>query len=161
MGVPVVDDTQLYAEVRRCLDDDPRIDGLAVSSDVAGGSVTLSGEVGSFAERLLVLSEVLSVPGVHRVVNGLTVRPSSIDWRLTDDALARDISAAIAGLVEAPVEEVEVGVRNRTVTLRGRVADARRRAQIRHAVEAMPGVAFIENNLGVADQASANKEVPS
>ncbi len=65
---------------------DPAHIGVAVDQDV----VTLTGHVGSYAQKLAALSAVRRVKGVHGIADEIEVRYSS-DERTSDDEIAKRV----------------------------------------------------------------------
>jgi hypothetical protein len=67
-------DRDLQRAVRDSLNRDPWVDSQRISLDVSNGVVTLRGEVDDFMEARYVWDDAWETPGVHGVVNNLTVR---------------------------------------------------------------------------------------
>jgi len=67
-------DRALKRAVRESLNRDPWVDSERIDVDVDNAVVTLSGEVDDFMEARYVWDDAWETPGVHGVVNHLTVR---------------------------------------------------------------------------------------
>src|SRR6187402_1370841 len=142
-------DERLRSRIRQTLDADPRIDAFEVRVDVRDGVVYLTGLVGSYAERLEAVATVLRMADIRGVENDLVVRPYGDDWRLTDAEIADEARRRLGvALVESG--EADVTVDHHVATLTGSVPTAKERAEVRHAVEVVPGVDFVENEIRVA-----------
>jgi osmotically-inducible protein OsmY len=61
------------SEIEAALKRRASTDAQRISVDVRGGDVTLSGTVNSWSERELAASSAWSAPGVHRVVDNITI----------------------------------------------------------------------------------------
>jgi BON domain len=68
------DDTQIAQNIQAQLRNDTAIHGQ-VSVESRAGMVSLSGQVGTEAERKLAAQEAATTPGVREVINNLTVEP--------------------------------------------------------------------------------------
>jgi hypothetical protein len=71
--VPVRTDSQTAAEVQARINSDSRIASREIGVQAASGVVTLSGTVGSEAERASAAGDAAMIDGVKTVVNNLTV----------------------------------------------------------------------------------------
>lgn len=75
------------ARLIRSLEASREIDATDVRVAARRGVVTLTGEVGSAAERLAVRSIVLGDPDTTDVVDDLEVTPLPGEWRLNDEQI--------------------------------------------------------------------------
>lgn len=140
----------LLKEVDAVIRNHPGIDAFGLSINVDGDSVLLAGTVGSYSERIIAQELAQGVPGVGKVVNGIQVRPFGTDWAIRDDQIASAIAKALATLANrADVSGVTYGVFCHVVTLKGSATSASDRALIRHAVETLPGVDFVDNHIAL------------
>jgi len=69
----VIDDSVITAKIKSALLADSTVKGLNINVDTAQGTVTLSGNAHSPAERAQAESVAASVEGVRRVVNQINV----------------------------------------------------------------------------------------
>jgi osmotically-inducible protein OsmY len=124
---------------------DPVLAGQRIGARAHEGVVTLSGEVGSEAERRITEADVLAVPGVRDAVDDLTIRPGRDD--------ARSAAAAARVLRDDPwVDDARVQVEARRGTLRlsGAVGSAQEWARAEHdAVQASPAGAVDASALRI------------
>jgi len=142
------DDQLLRTRLRDAIDADPDVDAFELAIDVADGIVRLHGTVGSFAEKLEAVTVARGTADVRDVVDDLTVRPYGERWRTTDQQIADDVRARL-GIALVESGEVDYTVDHHVVTLTGRVPSLEERALIRHVVETVPGVDFVENEVRV------------
>jgi nitroimidazol reductase NimA-like FMN-containing flavoprotein (pyridoxamine 5'-phosphate oxidase superfamily) len=92
---------------------------------------------------------------VTKVANGLTVHDIDLDVvDRTDAEISDEVGAAI---VRSTIEvtDLRFAVDSRVVTVDGRVGSERDRAALRHAIQEVPGVHFVENRLTVDESAGA------
>ncbi|MCS0495703.1 BON domain-containing protein [Ancylobacter sp. MQZ15Z-1] len=136
---------------------DGRIDASRISVAAKGGVVTLSGRVGSYAEKAIAARIVTALPGVRHVEEDLGIacrRPSpSVDHAIALRARVR--------LLRSPTFPggIEVTVRNGRVTLKGCVANWHQAALAEAAVEDIRGVTGVDNLLTIGS-APANGPQP-
>jgi osmotically-inducible protein OsmY len=156
--MPASDETPTR-EVRAKLAADPHLDPLTIEAEVGDGRAVLTGQVASHAERLRAATISAEIPGVEHVDNRLTVRAYGAGWRTTDDEIAEGIARA---LLESGLSTDSIGfeVSDHVVILTGRVATAEDRAALRHCVQSVPHVDFIDNRVTVGP-ARAKAQAPS
>jgi osmotically-inducible protein OsmY len=87
---------------------DPAHIGVAVDHDV----VTLTGHVGSYAQKLAALSAVRRVKGVHGIADEIEVRYSS-DAKTSDDEIASRAINVLSWDSVVPSNAIQVTVRLR------------------------------------------------
>jgi osmotically-inducible protein OsmY len=143
-------DDKLRSAVQSAINASPDIDSLVVTVGCENGTVTLGGEVGSFAERVGAGELVAGIAGVLSVQNNITVRPYGSDWAITDGKIRKAIDNALAvGFPELPQGSIGIDVSYHVVTLTGSVPSVEDRGLIRHIVEGVRGVDFVDNQLGI------------
>jgi osmotically-inducible protein OsmY len=145
-------DAQVRADVEAALLRAP-VDEMAITVTMRDGVVELSGELASHSERLAAMTTARDAAYPARVQSSLTVAPLGRDFHMTDADVAVEVARALVQS-EIPPGSVIFEVRNRIVTLRGRVATAEQRALARHLVQAARGVHFIDNRITVDASAS-------
>lgn len=116
--------------------------GVAVDKDV----VTLSGHVGSLAEKLAAVAAAKRVKGVHAVADEIEVRDQG-DKKLADDEIATRIVNVLAWDVEIPLNAVQAVVRDGWVTLTGAVDWQFQRNAAEEHVRKLSGVRGISNEI--------------
>jgi osmotically-inducible protein OsmY len=130
------------------LDYDPRVTAAHIGVTVDGGVVTLTGHVGSYAEKMAAERIALNVRGVRAVVDNIEVRNSE-DARIGDEDLADRCARAIAWDVTIPSDSVRVKVEKGCVTLSGWVERYDQKAAADRALRRFAGVTDIVNVIGV------------
>lgn len=118
----------------------PDVDPAALAVSVAEGVVTLTGEVGSFAEEVVAGEAVLRVNGVRALAQDVRVRTARSD--LTDGDIARTAGRALEQTVDVP-DTVDLVVDDGVVTLSGTVRWQFQRVASRRAVSHLRGVAGV------------------
>jgi len=135
-------DSELRHDVERELEWEPSVDERRIGISVIDGIVTLSGNVGSFAEKWNAERAVERVAGVRGIANELEVRSAT---ERSDTDIAKAAADRLSWDVMVPGGKVTVEVTNGWVTLKGEVPwDYQRRAAER-AVRNLAGVKGITN----------------
>lgn len=116
--VTVPPDAEIASNVKNSLVWDPDIDSTKVDVTVAGGIATLMGTVDAYWKKFQAENDAYWVTGVVDVVNEIGVVPTD---QPIDEAIARDIEAALGRNINVNVEDVTVEVENGVVTLTGTV----------------------------------------
>ncbi len=142
--------TALRRAVIDALADNPIVhaDEIAVQVLDAAGEIVLRGTVGSLIQRGEAVRVAAAVPGVRRVEDDMKVRIMGIDGRADPDTEAAVLDALIAD-DELHARDIDVGVDDGAVTLRGLVEVASQRERAQRIAMAVPGVASVENRLRV------------
>lgn len=139
-------DDEVRCAVERELASDPAVPAHRVTVEVSSGIVTLLGRIDNLLAKERAERIAETVKGVRVVVNRILVLPST---RRSDDALERDVRAA---LIEDPVADAsEVGVRvdHGTVSLSGTVDSWQEYRSCEWAAKAVKGVVRVRNGLQV------------
>ena len=111
---------------------------------VAGGWVTLDGEVEWQFQKDAALNAVLHLTGVTGVTNNVAVKP-----RATSADVKGKIEAAFKRSAEVDARRVGVEVLNGKVVLRGTVRSWAERDEAQRAAWGAPGVVTVDNHLTV------------
>jgi osmotically-inducible protein OsmY len=93
-----------------------RADKIVV--DVLEGVVTLSGEVGSYSEKLAAEQAARRVSDVRDLANAIQVNLISLDYR-SDKELQKFVMNALKSLAHLPKDAIQVTVQDGFVTLNG------------------------------------------
>jgi osmotically-inducible protein OsmY/nitroimidazol reductase NimA-like FMN-containing flavoprotein (pyridoxamine 5'-phosphate oxidase superfamily) len=142
-------DLDLVHAVSRAFAQSPDVDNAAIRIAAKDGRVSLVGRVATHAQRLAAVDLASRTPGVAEVVTGLTVDDLDLDVvDRTDADIADEVARAIVESTVA-VADLQFTVRHRVVTLEGRVRSERDRAALRHAVQDVSGVHFVDNRLAL------------
>ena len=144
-------DVRMRDAVMLQLEWDSQIDATGIGVTAKNQAVTLTGFVGSYAEKLAAERVAKRVAGVHAVANDIQVR---LRFERTDDEIAADAAHA---LVMRPLlrDTVQAVVRGGQLTLTGWVPTLFDKAVAEQAVRHVPGLKGILNHLEVHPAASA------
>ena len=116
--------------------------GVAVEKDV----ITLSGHVGSFAEKKAAVEATKRVKGVRAVADDIEVR-YAYEKKTADDEIAQRIVNILAWDVEVPKNAVQAVVRDGWVSLSGKVEWNYQRRAAENAVHKLSGIRGITNEI--------------
>lgn len=147
-------DIDLVHAISRAFVGSTELDHSALRIAVENGRARLSGRVATHAQRLAAANLAARVPGITAVDNGLTVRDLDLDVVTRTDA---EISEAVAEAIVSstvPVSDLRVDVTHRVVTVAGRVPSERDRAALRHAIQEVAGVHFVESRVELEPDAA-------
>ncbi len=144
-------DDQLHQDVLDELDFEPSINAAHIGVAVEDGIVTLSGEVGSFAEKYNAERAVRRVKGVHGIVEHIkVVFPSD---KVTGDAeIAERVLASLKWSALVPADRVTVKVENGWVALNGELDWQFQKSAAEAAVRRLSGIKGISNLIKLPPQ---------
>lgn len=141
-------DQEIANAVRANLARDVRISHPEeIQVTVVNGVVTLSGKVGSYAEKFDAADDAWTAPGVVDVVNNITVVPPHVR---SDAEIAADVRNALQTDPAIDATNVHVTVINGTVYLRGSVPTYYQVQQASNDAWGVPGVVNVINELTVS-----------
>lgn len=155
MSIPVDTDFELQTDVQDELAWSPEVDEAGIGVAVEDGTVTLSGEVDSMAERLAANRAAERVRGVRTVVDDLRVKGESAAGVSTTD-IAREVDHALRWASNVPAT-VQAEVAGHQVTLTGEVEWDYQRSAARRAVQYLRGVHHVEDRLTLKTRPSAHE----
>jgi len=127
---------------------DPAHIGVAVDQDV----VTLTGHVASYAQKLVAISAVRRVKGVHGIADEIEVRYSS-DERTSDDEIAKRVINVLSWDSAIPSNAIQVTVRDGLVILTGKVNWYFQKSSAGRDVRGLSGVRCVVNNIEIEPHA--------
>ena len=113
-------DSQLQRDVMDELEWVPNVDAAQIGVTAKGGVVTLSGFVGSYAQKMAAEHAAAGVLGVQAIAEELQVRFAS-DPKTSDSEVAGRIVDLFSWNVSIPHDKIAVKVENNWVTLSGTV----------------------------------------
>jgi osmotically-inducible protein OsmY len=144
-------DDQLHQDVLDELDFEPSVNAAHIGVAVEDGIVTLSGEVGSFAEKYNAERAVRRVKGVHGIVEHIkVVFPSD---KVTGDAeIAERVLASLKWSALVPADRVTVKVENGWVALNGELDWQFQKSAAEAAVRRLSGIKGISNLIKLPPQ---------
>lgn len=134
------------------LDWTPDVDAAGIGVAVVDGTVTLSGEVGSYVERIAAKKAARRVRGVRTVVDDLTVHPKS-SWPVTETDIAKEVERALRAASNVP-DDVMADVQGHNVTLSGEVDWDFQRHAAKRAVQYLRGVSTVNSTIRIAARPS-------
>ncbi|WP_413993414.1 BON domain-containing protein [Labrys okinawensis] len=137
-------DSKLQRAVLDELAWEPSVSAGHIGVSTEDGIVTLTGHVGTFAEKSAAEAAARRVKGVKGVVEEIKVRLAG-DVRITDDEIARAAADRIAADVYVPQDSVQVTIEERWLTLDGEVAWDYQRKSAEQCVSRLPGIVGITN----------------
>ena len=114
-GGLTMDDRTLRQHVLEELDFDPKVDAAGIGVSVRDGIVTLSGHVGTYAEKIAAEKITQRVRGVRAVVQEVEVRYPANE-KTGDEELAARVVKVLTWNVQVPDEAIKVKVENGCVT---------------------------------------------
>jgi osmotically-inducible protein OsmY len=145
-------DEYLRESVERQLDFAPNVPSDQIGVAISNGVVSLSGFVGTYADKLAAERAVKSVYGVCVVANDIEVKPPA---EIVDPDLADNIAEAFRLNVAVPNDKIKVVVREGWVTIEGKVDWGWQREAAEKAIRYLAGVRGVTNNIEVEPGASA------
>jgi osmotically-inducible protein OsmY len=141
-----MDDLELQNCIVEELRFDPRVNASHIGVVADAGVVTLSGHVGSYAEKLAAESAVRRVKGVRALAEEIEVRLSD-DMKTSDDEIARRVADILALDSLVPTDAIQITVQGGWVHLTGEVEWRFQRAAAESQVSKLSGIAGIVNNV--------------
>jgi len=145
--------TQLHEAIERELEWAPDVQHENIGVTAADGSVTLTGFVKSYAEKMAAERAVMRVQGVRGVANVLQVRLG--DERLDAD-ITKDAVQALRFNLSVPTT-VKVAVQMGFVTLEGSVEWMFQKMAAAAAVSHIRGVKGVSNLISIKPRVSATE----
>jgi osmotically-inducible protein OsmY len=143
-NVPGGSDEELAEKTKDILYWHSDLEGCDIRVAVAEGVAELQGTVDAHWKVHRAQEIVTGIRGITEVRNNLAVVPSqSVD----DEALAKDITAALARNVLVDEDLVEVEVDKGVVTLKGSVASWIEATRVREVASATPGALEVRDQL--------------
>lgn len=147
-----MDDKVLRQDVVSELDFDPSIDAASIGVAVEGGVVTLTGHVGSYAEKISAERAAQRVKGVRAIAQEIIVRYPE-DKKTADDQIAERAVSIMNWDARIPAEDVMVKVQQGWVTLSGSVNWHFQREAAESSVRRLSGVVGVTNEIRVKPEA--------
>ncbi len=140
-------DTELRARVQNLFAWEPSIDETQLDIDVSDKIVTLGGTVDAHWKSSYAEQKAGGVGGVRDIENQLTVVPSN---RITDEVIARDVTAALDRDALVDLRKLSVTVNDGIVTLAGAVPGGAAREAAMRDVSLTAGVVGVREELTIA-----------
>jgi osmotically-inducible protein OsmY len=152
VGTQIMSELKLRDDILDELEYEPIVDaahiGVAVDRDV----VTLTGHVGSYAQKLAAISAVRRVKGVHGIADEIEVRYAS-DAKASDDEITSRALNVLSWDSVVPGNAIQVTVRDGLVTLTGKVNWYYQKRSAERDVQGLSGVRSVVNNIEIEPHA--------
>jgi osmotically-inducible protein OsmY len=139
-----MEDKYLRQSIIDELDFEPTIDAADIGVAVEDGVATLTGHVGSYAEKLAVEDAVRRVRGVKAIAEEVEVRYPD-GKKTADDQIAKRALDILAWDTSVPNERIQVKVQRGWLTLTGEVDWNYQRTAAEQAVRKLGGITGISN----------------
>jgi hyperosmotically inducible protein len=146
-----MDDGLITSKVKSKIAADPIVNPFNIDVDTVDGVVTLRGKVEKTGAKQHAGEIALTVSGVKRVNNDITVAGSSATARrrLSDSAITSKVKTKLAADPEIDPFNIDVDTADGVVTLSGVVAKASARAEAEKLARATRGVKDVRNEIVV------------
>ncbi len=143
-----MDDFALRQDIIDELEFEPSLDARNIGVAVRNGIATLTGYVGSFAEKATAERVVARVKGVRGIAQEIQVR-FPVNRKVNDDEIAERVLKIISWDTTIPDDRVQVKVQDGWVTLSGNVEWNFQKTAASEAVRKLSGVAGITNAMTI------------
>jgi osmotically-inducible protein OsmY len=153
--VMTMTDSSLQRAVLDELNWQPSVKAANIGVTAKDGVVTLTGHVGSFAEKWAAERAVSSVFGVKAVAEELEVR-FPFDKKEDDADIAQRALQVLSWDIEVPKDKVKVKVEKGVVTLSGNLDWYYQRSAAEADLRKLPGVIGINNDIVIKPRVQAS-----
>lgn len=147
-------DRELRDRVEWVLDYDPEVTSTDVGVSTDDGTVTLTGFVGTYAEKLAAERAAKRTYGVKAVANDIEVKPI---FKRTDPDIAAAAVAALEARADVPRDKIKVTVKDKWLYLDGTVEWRYQKEAAEFAVRHLGGVAGVVNRVEVKPKVSTTE----
>ncbi|WP_089175577.1 BON domain-containing protein [Bosea sp. AS-1] len=147
-------DLSLRENVLNELEFEPSVNAAHIGVAAENGVITLSGHVGSYAEKLMAERVVQRVKGVRAIAQEIEVRWPT-DQKTNDDEIAQRALKIIEWDTTIPNGKVQIKVQKGWVTLTGEVPWYFQSSAAETAVRKLSGVIGITNNITIKPSVQA------
>src|SRR5687767_14161916 len=130
------------------LDFEPRIDAAHIGVTAEGGVITLTGHVGSYAEKIAAEEAVRRVKGVKAIAEEIEVR-YPFAKKTADDEIAKRAVHILEWDSSIPKNRVEIKVQRGWITLSGEVDWYFQKQAAEHAVRKLTGIVGVNNMISI------------
>lgn len=148
-----MNDIDLRSDILEELEFEPSVDARNIGVAVSHGVATLTGHVGSYAEKAAVERAVQRIKGVRGMAQEIEIRLPA-NRKTHDDEIAERALKIIAWDTTIPADHVQVKVENGWLRLRGSVDWDFQRQAAANAVHKLSGVVGLTNELTVRTSVS-------
>lgn len=148
-----MDDITLRQHVLDALEFEPSIDAADIGVAVEDGTVTLTGHVRTYAQRLKAEETVRRVHGVRAIAEKIEVRPAGAH-ATADDEIAKRVVQRLDWNTSIPRGNVQAKIENGWVTLTGKVEWHYQKDLAATEVRYLPGVTGVTNLIDIRQTVS-------
>lgn len=141
-------DSALRQDVIDELEFEPRVNAAHIGVAVENGVVTLSGHVGSYAEKLAAEKAAKRVKGVHAIAEEIEVRFPS-DKKTADDEIAARAVNILRWSSVVPPDSVMIKVQDGWIRLSGEVNWQFQRSAAEAEIRRLSGVTGVVNGITI------------
>lgn len=141
-------DSALRQDIIDELEFEPRVNAAHIGVAVENGVVTLSGHVGSYAEKLAAEKAAKRVKGVHAIAEEIEVRFPS-DKKTADDEIASRAVNILRWSAVVPPDSVMIKVQDGWVRLSGEVNWQFQRSAAEAEIRRLSGVTGVINGITI------------
>ena len=145
-------DSQLKKDVLAELEWDPEIHAAAIGVGVKDGVVTVSGHLGTYAEKFAIERALRRIEGVRATAMEVDVTLSPMHRR-SDSDIAAAAAQALKWQARVPAEKLRVSVEHGWIHLSGEVDWEFQRRAAEKAVRPLMGVVGVSNEITLAAKA--------
>jgi osmotically-inducible protein OsmY len=124
------------------------INGETIDVSVNDGIVTLTGEVQSYRQKLVIAEAAKRISGIRAVANDLRVQLNE-SARRADSEITEAATNAIVWITTVPAESVKATVREGWLELSGFVQNSCDKIAVEDAVKTLTGVKGVTNLIRV------------
>jgi osmotically-inducible protein OsmY len=156
-----MDDMTLRQNVLDELDFEPSIDATDIGVAVKDGTVTLTGHVRTYAQRVMAEEIVRRVNGVRAIAEEIEVRPMGTHVT-ADDEIAKRVVQRLDWNTSIPAGNVKAKVENGWVTMTGRVEWHYQKDLAAEEIRHLTGVTGVTNQIEIkqpVSQADVQKRI--
>ena len=147
-------DKELRDRVEWVLDYDPEVKSTDIGVAATDGTVTLTGYVGTYAEKMAAERATKRTYGVKAVANDIEVKSS---FYKTDTDIAAAAVLALEARVDVPDDKIKVTVKEGWVYLDGTVDWRYQKDAAESAVRRLTGVVSVSNRIEVKPKVSTTE----
>jgi len=147
-------DLQLRQYVLDELEFEPSVNAAHIGVVAEKGVVTLTGHVGTYAEKVAAVTAAKRVKGVRGIADNVEVRYAS-DKKTSDDEIARRAIDILGWDSLVPSDSIQVTVRDGFVTLTGTADWYYQKTTAEQDVQKLTGVRSVINNIEIKPRVHA------
>ena len=148
---------QLQMEVLEAIKWEPQLNATEISVIVHDGIVSLTGTVDNYSKKIAAESATKNVAGVKAVVEKIDVKYPHFGVKI-DDKIANEVLKSLKNHWNVPQERIKIEVEEAWVTLNGDVTWNYQREAAKDAIDNLPGVKGVINNIKIRANAITELE---